>query len=206
MKTLLRTSLLFSLASGCTPPDDDEAVDTQASETGNQDDTAGEVDSAVEPEVEEPHPLGGPVSDFSLTDINPSSATYEQSLSSVDLAGQAYSIIFLDSRCNTCIDVIEDLWSTLGEHPSRSEALPLYAIQSVAGSESEETVERMIIGHDMPYLQDTAEVGLWQAYEALNHDFFAVSAEGTLDVWLPLYMWPDDLQLYLDYMNERFGS
>ena len=40
----------------------------------------------------------------------------------------------------------------------------------------------------------------------MNHDFFAVSAEGTLDAWLPLYIWPKDVVMFTDYMSERFGD
>ncbi len=163
--------------------------------------------SVTDTVFEEAHPLGEPVPGFALIDINPSSSSYDQVVDSSNFEGTAYSIIFLDSRCITCIEVIEDMWVELESNPSWKEGLPLYAIQSIGGGETQDkTLDRMIAGHDMPYLQDTEDAGLWWAYEALNHDFFAVSEVGTLDMWLPLYVWPDDLSLYLDYMSQRFGS
>ena len=100
--------------------------------------------------------------------------------------------------------LVTNMWAELVANPTWEEGLPLYAIQSVGGAAAEDTLERMIEGHDLPYLQDTEEMGLWGAYEALNHDFFAVSAEGTLDAWLALYTWPEDFELYREYMRARF--
>jgi hypothetical protein len=163
------------------------------------------VDTAPEDTAEEEdHPLGVEVTGFVLADINPSSPSYKEVIDTADMEGRAYSVIFLDSRCITCIEVIEDMWAELVANPSWEEALPLYAVQSVGGEAATDTLERMIEGHDLPYLQDTEETALWQAYEALNHDFFAVSSEGTLDAWLALYTWPEDLALYQDFMSKRF--
>ena len=200
MKNRWTPALLLWMA--CAPP---ESSDSAAGVGDGADSVdTGPQESPSDDTAEEEHPLGEAVADFALVDINPSSASYKQAIASSDFEGQAYSVIFLDSRCITCIEVIEDLWAELVANPSWEEQLPLFAIQSVGGAEMPETLERMIEGHDLPYLQDTEDVALWHAYEAMNHDFFAVSAEGNLDAWLPLYVWPDDLTLYQDYMQSRF--
>jgi hypothetical protein len=195
--------LLLSLACAEPDPTDTGSESPDTDSAPDDTDTDEPTDTAEE---EEDHPLGVPVPDFALTDINPSSPSYGQVIDSSTMLGAAYSVIFLDSRCTTCEDVIEDMWMELEAKPTWKEALPLYAIQSVGGAEMEKTHSRMIDDNDMPYLQDTEETGLWLTYEALNHDFFAVSAEGTLDVWLPLYIWPGDLAVYQEYMTTRFGE
>lgn len=197
------TAFLMTIVSACSPVGSSDTShvmrDDSASDDGELTDTA-----TTDTDEEELHPLGLEVPDFALLDINPSSESYQQTLSSADLVGQAYSVIFLDSRCVTCIDVIEDLWAEQLENPNWAAALPLFAVQSIGGGEMTDTVQRMVEGHDMPYLQDTEEQGLWGGYQALNHDFFAVSELGMLDVWLPLYIWPQDLSLYREYMQSRF--
>ena len=58
----------------------------------------------------------------------------------------------------------------------------------------------------MPYLADVEETDLWIVFGALNHDFFAITAEGTMDVWLTLYIWPDDLPKFTSHMTDRYGE
>ncbi len=182
------------------PSSSDSGVTEAEADTDADADTDTDTDTDTDP-----HEIGRDLPGFALVDINPSSATYGEIVSSEDLDGSTYALIFLDSRCLACGEVVVDLWAEFQEHPAWWEGLPTFAVQSVGGGQAPETLDNMIEGHDMPYLQDTEDTALWRDYEALNHDLYAVSEEGTLDAWLPLYSWPDDLVVFTDYMTDRFG-
>lgn len=198
--------LLVLLACG---DKDDDTGDGAAAGTdgGVATDGGSATDGGTEEEPEDPHPLGVAVADFALEDLNPSSATYGQLVSSQDLVGVPYALIFLDSRCKACGEVADAMWEAGQEHPSWAEGLPTYAVNSYgAVNGNPDSIEGVVDGNSLPYLADTEATWLWGAYGALNHDFFIVAADGTLEVWMPLYVWPDDLVEYTDYMTARFGE
>lgn len=163
-------------------------------------------DTAELEDLGEPHPIGMEVPVFALEDLNPTSETYGQFVSSADLAGTPYGLIFLDSRCRECSTVADALWAEYEAHPTWWAAQPTFAVQRAAALEiSSGTVDDVVDGNSLPYLADTEEINLWMAFRALNHDFFAISAEGELEVWLALYSWPDDFKDFTDHMIERYG-
>jgi hypothetical protein len=165
----------------------------------------GTSSSHTETEVD-PHPPGMEIPAFALEDINPNSATYGQTIDGADLLGTPYALVFLDSRCTSCPDVADGLWQAYQDHPTWWEAQPTFAVQRAKALEVyPESTDAVVENNALPYLADTEETDLWMAMTALNHDFFAVSAEGTLDVWLTLYTWPDDLPKFIDHMTERYG-
>jgi hypothetical protein len=178
--------------------DTDDAADDSGDDPGDTGDTDEWDQSKV---------LGTQATPFALVDLNPNSATFEQMVSSTDLEGRAYALVFLDSRCLECREVAVDLWGAYQAHPEWWTAMPTYAIErdSILGFGGL-TVDYFVDGHAMPYLYDTEELNLWSAYMALNHDFFAVSEEGVVTDWLELYYWPDDFALFTDLMTERFGG
>lgn len=200
----MRLALLLAL--GCNDPAVD-ADDSGAAPVETDADTDADTDTDTDTdEGPDPHELGRALPAFALEDINPSSASFGQTVDSMDLAGQAFILVFLDSRCAGCHEVAVDLWALYQENPDWGAALPIFAVQSAAGMESPETTEVMVEDHDMPYLADTVDQGLWSGYDALNHDCYVVSESGTLDAWLPLWTWPEDEELFLTYMAERFGG
>ena len=174
-----------------------------------EDSTDNEVLDALEDvtALDEPHPIGMEVPPFELEDLNPTSATYGQMINSADLAGAPYGLVFLDSRCRACSDVADGLWAEYVKHETWWASQPTFAVERASAMvDSPESVELVVDGNSMPYLADTEEVDLWMAFRALNHDYFAISADGELDVWLELYTWPDDLPLFIDHMTERYGD
>lgn len=205
--------------SGSTGEDTASAADTvvdptdlMGTEDSGEDSTPGEDLAAEDLAVEdlpppEHHPIGMVVPPFALEDLNPSSATYGQIVDSADLAGQPYALIFLDSRCPECGDVADGLWATYEAHPTWWEAQPTFAIQRAKAYEmAPGSVTRIIDGNNLPYLLDIAETNLWMAFYALNHDFFAIGPDGTLEVWLELYFMPEAIDIFVDHMTERYGS
>ena len=175
--------------------------------SGTTTNTATATGAETETTTEDPHPIGLQVPPFDLVDINPSSATYGKSINSADLTGTPYALVFLDSRCATCGEVIDDIWKAYQEHPSWWAAQPTYAIQRAGALEkAPETVSQMVDTNDMPYLADTEETNLWIVFTALNHDFFSITAEGKMDVWLTLYDWPVDLPKFISHMTDRYGE
>lgn len=177
---------------------------------GATDDTVDEIvpeDSAAEPDDTDvpwmhDHPLGGPVPAFVMVDLNPTSATYGQEISSATLAGRPYGIIFLASQCNTVQAIADDLWAEYAAHPGLWDAFPTYAIEPWwAYARAPEGVPAVTDGNALPYLLDTESADLWQAYDALNHDFFGVTADGTLDAWLAPYEWPADSAALFTYIE-----
>ena len=198
---LLPAIALFTLVA-CEGPEEPETLVEDTAQAGTTVDTAT---TEVEDETDPEHLIGRTVAAFSLEDLNPSSATYGAQVSSQELAGRPYALIFLDSRCVHVPTVADDLWATYSAHPAWFEAMPVFGIESVGAYDiAPERVEDVIDGNDLPYLLDTEEAALWRDYAALNHDWFAISAEGTLEAWLTLYTWPDDLVVLTDYMEERF--
>ncbi len=211
---LHRVPLLLLWAAACSGPDDAGGADsaghtayTTPSTTTVTSTTSGSGTSTSTSTTTEEHPPGEAAPSFSLVDLNPSSATYNETISSEDLAGAPYGLVFLDSRCPACADVADDLWTEYEARPGWWGALPTFAVESYSAFEtSPSTIDEVVDGNDMPYLIDTEDVLLWQNWEALNHDFFAVSADGTLDVWLPMYTWPDDLEMFVEFMSQRYGE
>ena len=172
------------------------AADVMAADVGGE-------DTGPEPEL---HPIGMKMPSFTLEDINPNSASYGKTIDSTTLAGKTYALVFLDSRCPLCADVADDLWAEYQAHPSWWEAQPTFGVARAAAIEkAPTTIDEVVDGNGLPYLTDTVETNLWMAMFAVNHDFFAVSAEGILEAWLPLYSWPDDLVVFIDHMTERHG-
>ena len=154
----------------------------------------------------EPHPIGMEVPPFSLEDLNPSSATHGQAIAAADLAGEPYALIFLDSRCPECGAVADALWAVYEAHPTWWAAQPTFAIQRAAASEkAPQTVDGVVDGNSLPYLLDTVETNLWMAFLALNHDFFAIGPDGTLEVWLALYTLPEAIDMFETHMTGRYG-
>jgi hypothetical protein len=152
------------------------------------------------------HPLGMVAPPFRLRDLNPASPTYDQDVSSADLNGKPYALVFLDSRCIQCADVADGLWLAYQQHPGWWGAQPTFAIERAkALAQAPDTVAGVVDGNGLPYLADSEETNLWMAFLALNHDFFAISADGTLDAWLPLYDWPEDLAVFVEHMTGRYG-
>lgn len=190
------------------PADDDDngADDDTSDDDAAGDDDASDDDAIGDDDTADGHPVGMQVPPFSLEDINPTSPTYGQLVSSEALAGSRYAMIFWDSRCFECIAHADGLFEILSKHPLWQEAQPLFGIESASAFETApDTVVPMVENNDLPYLVDTVEDSLWVGMSALNHDFFAISAEGTLETWLPLYEWPDQIDDYRDYMTETFG-
>ncbi len=189
-----------------------EPKDSDPGETGEPADSPADTGESAEPvdtvdTSMDPHAIGREAASFVLEDINPSSAYYGQMVDSADLEGQAYALIFLDSRCGTCDEVADDLWAEFEAHPTWFDLLPTFGVQSWAAMASNpETVENQVDGNALPYLEDTEEVFVWAYYDAGNHEFFAISAEGTIDAYFAMYLWPDELSYFTDYMTERFGE
>jgi predicted small lipoprotein YifL len=201
--------LLASALLGCGEKgqlDDTQApVDTQ--ETGAPEDT-GETglpdDSDTEPD---PKAVGRQAMDFEMEDINPSSPSYGTMVSSEDLAGTAYGLLFMDSRCVGCIDLADDVWALLVEHPQWHSALPIFGVQSFSAyRDAAATIGPMVENNDLPYLVDLEHNSVWAGYEALNHDLIVFSADGLLEAWLPLYSWPEDMEALQAYLEERFDE
>ncbi|MBW2454154.1 MAG: hypothetical protein JRI68_06575 [Deltaproteobacteria bacterium] len=154
----------------------------------------------------DPHPLGMDMPAFAFEDLNPNSVTYGQTVDSADLLGAPYALIFLDSRCTLCPDVADDIWAAYQAHPTWWDAQPTYGVERAeALATAPETVAAVVEGNGLPYLADTEQTNLWFIMKALNHDFFAVSAEGKLDAWLPLYLWPEDEPKFIQHMTDRYG-
>ena len=151
--------------------------------------------------------IGADAAPFALVDLNPTSATYGLTIDSADYAGMPYAVLFLDSRCLSCVDLIRDVWASYEDHPAWWDAMPTVAIQRAGiSAEYAKSVEAMLEGHSMPYLEDTEEFDLWGAYAAINHDFFVVSGDGVVETWLDLYLWPDGLATFEGYMTDRWGE
>lgn len=156
---------------------------------------------------EERHPLGMQALPFSLLDLNPRSSTYGQMVSDRSLVGRPFALIFLDSRCQTCADVTDDVWTTYQDHLGWWEELPTFAVESIRAAQiAPDSVLEMVTGNALPYLQDTKDAGLWLDYQAVNHDLLGFDASHRLETWLPLYTWPDDLPLFQEWLAERTGG
>ncbi len=192
---------------------DDLADDTQepgdTQDSGDADtDTDADADTDADSDSDtDPKAIGREAVPFAMEDINPSSPSYGAVVSSVDLEGSPYGLVFLDSRCTGCIDVANDLWATLEEHPGWKQALPVFGVESFrAYDTAQATIDPMVEDNDLPYLVDAEEGGVWAGYGALNHDMLVISADGLLEAWLPLYSWPADMVVFTDYMTESFGE
>ena len=208
MRSLLPLLALALLACGDDPVDDTQVpgdTDTDA-DTDTDTDTDADADADADADTD-PKEIGREAVPFAMEDINPSSVSYGTTVSSDDLAGMPYGLIFLDSRCKGCIDVANDVWAALEEHAAWRQGLPTFGVQSWrAYDTAQSTIEPMVEDNDLPYLVDIEEASVWAGYEALNHDMLVISADGLLEAWLPLYSWPDDMVVFTDYMTERFGE
>jgi len=154
-----------------------------------------------------PHPIGMDLPTFAMEDLNPSSATFGQKVDSSSLLGKPFALIFLDSRCPACADVADDIWQAYQDHASWWGAQPTFAIQRAKAHETApETTTEIVDSNDLPYLLDVYDNEMWMLMSALNHDFFAFSAKGKLEVWLELYEWPDDKPKFMKHMIDRYGE
>ncbi len=211
MRSLIPLIGLLSIACGDDPADDTALpMDTSESDTDTDADADSDTDTDADTDSDtdtDPKAIGRDAVPFAMEDINPSSASYGATVSSEDLAGTPYALVFLDSRCTGCIDVADDLWALMLERPDWHVALPVFGVQSFNAYDTvPATVDPMVESNDQPYLVDVEQGGVWAGYEALNHDMLVISSDGVLDAWLPLYTWPDDMVIFTDYMTERFGD
>lgn len=164
------------------PVDTDDVVDTDVADT----------DVAPDP-YDHSDDIGAPATPFALIDLNPASPTAGQTVSTESLAGRPYGLIFLASECLTVREVADDLWAAYAANPTWWDAYPVFAIESSWSFEgAPDGVGPVVDGNALPYLLDTEPTDLWGTYGALNHDFFGISADGKIEVWLPLYAWPGD--------------
>ena len=186
---------------------DDVTDDTQKpGDTDADTDTDSDTDADSDADTD-PKDIGSESFPFEMEDINPSSPTYGTTVESVSLAGDPYALLFMDSRCTGCIDLANDVFAALVEHPTWQAGLPIYGVQSFSAyANSPSTIEPMVEDNDLPYLVDIEENTMWGAYNALNHDMVVISADGLVEAWLPLYVWPEDMAEFEAYMTERFGE
>ena len=203
--------LLPLLAAALLACGDDAVDDTQEpadTDTDADADTDTDTDADADTDADtDPKEIGREAGVWAMEDINPSSPFFGTVVDSQDLAGTPYGLLFMDSRCTGCIDLANDVWAQLVEHPTWQEGLPIYGVQSFSAyATGQKTIEAMVEGNDLPYLVDIEENTMWGYYDALNHDLIVISADATIEAWLPLYVWPEDLVVFTDYMSARFGD
>ncbi len=201
MRYLILVACLGLVA--CGEPDDTEAPgDTYEADS----DTDADADSDSDTDTD-PKDVGSPAMAFAMEDINPSSPSYTTVVRSEDLSGTPYGLLFMDSRCTGCIDLADDVWALMAKHPDWYAALPIFGVQSFSAHESVPgTAEPMVENNDLPYLVDVEHNTVWGGYEALNHDLVIISADGVVEAWLPLYVWPEDMADLTAFLEERFGE
>ncbi len=208
MRIILPLLALGLWACGDEPDDTQAPVDTQETDTDTDADADSDTDADSDSDTDtDPKDPGMPAMAFAMEDINPSSASYGTVIDSTALADSMYALVFLDSRCGGCADVADDLWALMLDKPHWHEALTIFGVQSFSGyANGGDTIEAMVENNDQPYLVDVEENSVWVGYEALNHDMVIIDSDGTVEAWLPLYFWPDDMVLFTDWMTERYGE
>lgn len=105
------------------------------------------------------------VPDFSLEDVNPSSATHGETITRDSLGGKAVLLYFALSTCGHCqtqVGQLQALWDANETRWADTTALVIVALAGGA-DEVAELTERV---EDLPILLDTAEANVEDAYGA----------------------------------------
>ncbi len=119
------------------------------------------------------------VPDFSLEDVNPSSATYGETVSRDGLAGKAVLLYFALSTCGHCqtqVGQLQALWEANRERWADTTALVIVALEGGA----EDVAELTNRVEDLPVLLDTAEAKVEDDYGADRWYTYLLTPEGGL--------------------------
>ena len=126
-------------------------------------------------------PKGGKSSDkapdFSLEDVNPSSATFGASISPRDKEGSVSVWYFGHSDCPVCSTYFGEL--DVMQQRLIDEGYDIDII-GINGIDKEEQNDEITEGRDLPWLQDTAEDDVWTNWLAERRDLVVLDPDNNL--------------------------
>lgn len=105
----------------------------------------------------------GPAPDFTLRDVNPSSATYGTDVPRTASAGQVTLLYIALPSCAHCQADVDDLGELVGWMGTAWDDV---SVRVVALNAAPESIPELADGHDLPILQDTDEVDVEAQYGA----------------------------------------
>jgi len=180
--TLFATSFL-ALALACSSPsgDDDTAApddDAADDDAGDDDTTAADDDTtAGDDDTWEPHG-GDPVPcDFTLEDVNPSSATLGQLFTLSDHVGHLVLIYFAYGTCHACADNAAILQQHHDDHPEWDDTVQIWFLECPWCTVA---YDDLVDDYHLPELQDTDEAGVWDTWGAEKGFAYLVHFDGTI--------------------------
>ncbi len=145
-----------------------------------------------------------PLPDFTLTDVNPTSASYGQEIALTDLQGQVVFIMFIHSSCGVCQSRSQYLQTIWNEHEASWSGRVALLLVNMIGWESE--IDAFCSLHDLPVLQDTEEEN---AQEKLGADiYYSYLIDGDRG-YVSLYYntsLPTDEQRLIDEIEGALGA
>lgn len=115
------------------------------------------------------------MSDFSLPDVNPNSASAGENVSAHATRGAITAWYFSKATCSYCrgqFGFLNAMQNELSDTPTSVRILGVNAVDAVAGNET------IVVDRTLPWLQDDAAVDAWGAWEVRWRDVVVLDAEG----------------------------
>ena len=141
-----------------------------------------------------------PAPDFTLTDENPTSATYGQPITLSDLQGKAVFVMFIRSSCGHCQTLSTYLDSYMTEYAEAWGDDVVILLVNMAGYE--EDLPAFCTLHDLPTVQDDGSVA--DDFGAALYWNYTLRTDGRLHtMYYALYLPTDEQRLITDIETAR---
>ena len=114
-----------------------------------------------------------------LTDVNETSSTFSQEVSLTDFAGSISLWYFGHATwgyCSSQFGLLNDIQNELNADPQYAGSIFIIGVNHIDKSNGNESITA---DRDLPWLQDVADVGLWEQWGVEYRDVYLVGADST---------------------------
>jgi len=144
-----------------------------------------------------------PIPDFTLEDVNPTSPTHGQQITVSALQGKVVFLMFVRSSCGHCQSLSQYLDSYFEANGAEWGGDVAFLLVNMVGYESD--IEEFCGLHDLPTLQDTADVAAADAVGSHLYWNYVLQTDGRLHtMYYSLYL-PSDEERFLGDIAAALG-
>jgi hypothetical protein len=152
--------------------DDDDVADDDDDATDDDDDQADDDDDTWAPWGGDPVP-----GDFSLEDVNPTSATCGQTFTLSEHAGHLVFVYFAYGTCHACAENAALLQGAVDDHPDWGERVQIWFLECPWCTVA---YDDLVDEYHQPELQDTDDAAVWTTWVAEKGHAYLIHFDGTI--------------------------
>ncbi len=143
-----------------------------------------------------------PAPDFTLTDENPTSATYGQPITLSDLQGKAVFVMFIRSSCGHCQSMATYINAYMIQYAAAWGDDVAIVLVNMVGYEAD--LAEFCALHDLPTVQDDAAASVADAFGASLYWNYTLKTDGRLHtMYYSLYLPADEQRWVTDIETAR---